>query len=102
MAPRGPGSKAHAVRDYLKANPQAGNVEVARALAEKGIKVTAKYVSNIKHVMKTRRQVVKKVVTEKGVGIPEIKAALALLKVSGTGEAARAALAAAEEIKALI
>jgi hypothetical protein len=52
--------------------------------------------------LKTKRQVVKKVVKERGVGIPEVKAALALLKVSGSVEAARAALDAAQEIKALI
>jgi len=102
MAVRGKGSKAYAVREYLEANPQAGNVEIQNALAAKGIKVTTKYISNVKHLLKTKRQVVKKVVKERGVGIPEVKAALALLKVSGSVEAARAALDAAQEIKALI
>ncbi len=108
MAPRGPGSKAYAVREYLQANPNAGNIETVKALAEKGIKVTAKYVSNIKqilrakHVLTTKRQAVKKVVSEKGVSIPEIKAALVLLKLSGSVETAKAALAAAEEIRSLM
>ena len=42
---------------------------------------------------------VKAVVEKTGIGIPEIKAGLALLKVCGSVTAAKEALAAAEEIK---
>lgn len=102
MSPRGRSSKAYAVREYLDANPQAKNKEIQEALAAKGIKVTIKYISNVKHLMKTKRRVVKAVATQRGVSLGEVKAALALLKISGNMDAARAALNAAEEIRALV
>lgn len=49
-----------------------------------------------------RRRAAKKVLAKRGVGIPEIKAALALLMTCGTASAAKEALAAAGEIKAMV
>ncbi len=95
-------NKTKAVREYLKAHRKAKNQEVAEALGKKGIEVSAAYVATIKSTSKKRRRAVKTVVAKTGVGIPEVKAALALLKVTGSAEAAKAALAAAEEIKAMV
>ena len=93
-------NKTQAVRDYLKAHRGAKSSEIAEALTKQGIKITVGHVANIKS--KKRRRAVKAVVEKRGVGIPEIKAALALLKVCGTAGAAKEALAAAEEIKAMV
>ena len=102
MAKKKKVNKTKAVLEYLKAHPGAGNPEVAEALTKEGIKITAGHVSTIKTQSKKRRRAVKKVVAKRGVGIPEIKAALALLKACGTADAAKEALAAAEEIKAMV
>jgi hypothetical protein len=95
-------NKTQTVREYLKANRKASNQEVVEALAKKGITITTNYVANIKATSKKRRRAVRAVVAKRGVGIPEIKAALALLKACGTAAAAKQALAAAEEIKAMV
>jgi hypothetical protein len=95
-------NKTQAVKEYLKAHPKAKNQEVAEELMKAGIKITAGYVSTIKTKMKKTRRAVKKVVAKTGVGIPEVKAALALLKVTGSLGAAQQALAAAQEIKELV
>jgi len=95
-------NKTQAVKEYLKAHPKAKIPEVAEALTKAGIKITAKHVATIKTKMKKTRRAVKKVVAKTGVGIPEIKAALALLKVAGSIAAANQALAAAQEIKELV
>ncbi|NLF68648.1 MAG: hypothetical protein GX575_06270 [Candidatus Anammoximicrobium sp.] len=44
-------TKAQAVRNYLKANPQAGPTEIAAALKDQGMEMTTNYVSNIKFQM---------------------------------------------------
>jgi hypothetical protein len=49
-----------------------------------------------------RQQAKRKVVAEGGVGIPEIKAALALLKVTGSVAAATKALKVAQEIREIV
>jgi len=77
------------------------------ALAAEGITVTANYVGNIKARSKRRRRAVKavveNVVAQGGVvGIPEIKAAFAFLKATGSVEIAKQALAAAIEIKKVV
>jgi len=102
VAKKRSGKKSQAVRDFLKVHPDAANKEVAEALTAKGIKVTANLVANIKARTAKRREVVKTVVTKTGVGVPEIKAALGLLKVCGSVSAAKEALAAAEDIKAMV
>jgi hypothetical protein len=94
--------KSHAVREYLKANPKAKNQAVVDALAKKGIVLTASYVSNIKTAHNTRQRAVRKVVAKGGVGIPELKAALALLKLTKTIPAATRALAVAKEIREVV
>jgi len=93
---------AQAVREYLKTNPKAKNKEVTEALAKKGIKVSANYVYIIKGKTKRKRRAVRKVVAKTGVGIPEVKAAMALLKVTGSVKAAQQALAAAQEIREMM
>lgn len=41
-------NKTAAIKDYLSSNPDAGPKDVAAALTDKGLKVTAQYVSTIK------------------------------------------------------
>lgn len=48
-------NKSQAVRDYVRANRQATNKEVADALTKKGIEVTANYVATIKTKAKAKR-----------------------------------------------
>ncbi len=95
-------NKSQAVREYLKANPKAKNQAVVDALAKKGIALTSSYVSKIKTTHNTRQRAVRKVVAKGGVGIPELKAALALLKLTKTVPAATRALAVAKEIKDVV
>lgn len=95
-------NKSQAVRDYLKANPKSKNKEVVDAMAKKGIAVTTNYVANIKATHNKRQKARRKVVAEGGVGIPEIKAALAFLKVTGSHAAATKALKVAQEIRAIV
>jgi hypothetical protein len=95
-------NKTHAVREYLKANKKAKNQEVVDALAKKGIKITANYVANIKATSNKRRRAARKVVAKGGVGIPEVKAALAFLKAAGSVKAATQALAVAQEIREIV
>jgi hypothetical protein len=102
VAKKRSGRKSQAVRDYLKEHPEAANKDVAEALTAKGIKVTGNLVANIKARTAKTREVVKTVVSKSGIGIPEIKAGLALLKACGSVSAAKEALAAAEEIKAMV
>jgi hypothetical protein len=95
-------NKTQAVRDYLKANKKAKNQEVVEALAKKGITITANYVGNIKATHNKRRRAVRKVVAKGGVGIPEVKAALAFVKLTGSVAAAKQALAVAQEIREIV
>jgi hypothetical protein len=95
-------NKTQAVKEYLKANHKAKNQEVVDALAKKGIEISANYVSNIKATHNKRRRAVRKVVAKRGVGIPEVKAALAFLKVTRSVAAATQALAVAQEIREIV
>ena len=95
-------NKTHAVKEFLKANHKAKNQEVVDALAKKGIKISASYVSNIKTTHNTRRKAMRKVVAKGNVGIPEVKAALAFLKLTGSVKAATQALAVAQEIREIV
>ncbi len=99
-------TKTQIIKDYLKAHPGVGNTEVAASLTKSGFKMTPNYVATIKGNMKKRRKKVKRavktVVASRGVGIPEVKAAFALLKLTGGVAGATAALDAAQEIKDLI
>jgi arginine repressor len=101
VAVKEPGAvnKSQAIRDYVKAHRSAANSEIVAELAKQGIQVTPNLVATVKAKKQKRRQVVKAVVEKRGVGIPEIKAGLACLKVCGTVSAAKEALIAAEEIK---
>ena len=102
MAKKEKVNKTQAVKKYLKANPKAKNQEVADALAKKGITMSANYVGNIKATHNKRQRAVRKVVAKGGIGIPEVKAALAFLKVTGSVKAATQALAVAQEIREIV
>ena len=102
MAKKEKVNKTHAVKEYLKANPKAKNQAVVDALAKKGIEISANYVANIKATHNKRRRAVRKVVAKGGVGIPEVKAALAFLKVTGSVAKATQALAVAQEIREIV
>jgi hypothetical protein len=106
MAEKPKVNKTKAVKDYMKAHPGAQNKEIAESLTKSGIKVTPNYVASIKGKMKTRRKKVKRavktVVATQGIGIPEVKAAFALLKLAGGMAGAKAALEAAQEIKMML
>jgi hypothetical protein len=110
MAKRTSGvNKSQAVRDYIKEHPGAANKEVAEALSKKGIVITANYVANIKSKTtakkgkrKRRRQAAQVASVKTGIGIPDIKAAFALLKHCGSIAQAKEALAAAAEIQKIL
>ena len=70
------------------AHKKAKNSEVVEALAKKGITITANYVGNIKATHNKRQRSVRKVVAKGGVDIPQVKAALAFLKLTGSVKAA--------------
>ena len=95
-------NKAKAVRDYLAEHPRARTREIVEALAKQGTRVTDKYASVVKCSRKKRGRPVGSVTAKPGVGLPEVKAALALLKACGSPRGAKAALAAAGQIKALV
>ena len=102
MAKKQKVNKSQAVREFFKANPKATNLEAAEALGKKGIKLTANYVATIKSTHNKKRRAVRKAVAQGDVSLPQLKAALALLKVTGSVQAARAALAAAQEIREIV
>ena len=102
MAKQNEVNKSQSIRDYLKAHPKARNQEVVDALAKQGIGVTPNYVNNIKTTHNKRRRAMRKVAAAGGIGIPEVKAALAFLKVTGSVAAANQALKVAQEIRAIV
>jgi hypothetical protein len=95
-------NKSQAIRDYYKANPKAKTSEVVDALAKRNIAVTANLVTTVKSKHNKRRRAVRKVVAKGGVGIPEVKAALAFIKLTGSVAAAKQALAVAQEIREIV
>jgi hypothetical protein len=102
MAKHSEVNKSQAIRDYLKANPKARNQEVVDALAKQGVGVTPNYVNNIKTAHNKRRRAMRNVAAKGGIGIPEVKAALAFLKVTGTVAIATQALKVAQEIREIV
>ena len=74
---------------------------MVEALAKQGITTTANYVSNLKSSHNKRRRAKRTVVAKAGVGVPEVKAALAFIKEIGGITAARKALDVAQEIRAI-
>jgi hypothetical protein len=92
MARQNDVNKSQAIRDYLKSSPKARNQEVVDALAKQGIGVTPNYVNNIKTAHNKRRRAMRNVAAKGGIGIPEVKAALAFLKVTGSVAVATQAL----------
>ncbi len=102
MAKKQAVNKTRAVRDYWKAHPQAKSAAIAEALTKQGIEITPGYVANIKSKSKKRGRAVRAAGAKHGVGVPEIKAAIGLLRLCGSASAAKEALAAAEEIRAMV
>jgi hypothetical protein len=103
MAKKQGTSKSQAVRTFLKSHRKATNKEVSETLGKQGVEVSPNHVANIKAKSKTRHKAARAVVSRRGLGIPEVKAALALLKeCDGNMAGANAALAAAKEIRELV
>ncbi len=109
MAKKSSVNKSQTVRDYLKSHPGVANKEVADALTKQGIKLSPNYVAAVKGKMsavKGKRRRRGKAATamsaKTGVGIPEIKAAFALLKHCGSINVAKEALTAAVEIQKIL
>jgi hypothetical protein len=102
MAKKNGVNKSQAVRAYLKANRKAKNQEVVDALAKQGITTTVNYVANNKATFNKRRRAKRTVAARGGVGIPEVKAALTLLKIAGSVAKATKALAVAQEIRDIV
>jgi hypothetical protein len=102
-------NKSESVRNYIRANPGTANKDVSEALTKQGIEVTPNYVANVKSQMtankgrrKRRHTAANAMSVKSGVGIPEIKAAFALLKHCGNIASAKEALAAAVEIQKIM
>ena len=94
-------NKSQSIRDYIAANPNAGNKEISEAL-----KVSYNLVANVKGTMaakkgkrKRRQQAAEVVAVKTGIGVTDIKAAFMLLKHCGSLTLAKEALAAAAEIQ---
>jgi hypothetical protein len=67
------------------------------------VAVSPNHVATIKAKTKTRHKAARAVVSRRGLGIPEVKAALALLKeCHGSMAGVNEALAAAQEIRELV
>jgi hypothetical protein len=66
MAKKSSISKTQAVRDYLKAHPEAVSSVIAAALTKQGIKINAGYVANIK-TKENKLRTVKKAAKKKAV-----------------------------------
>jgi hypothetical protein len=94
MAKAKRGAKSAAIREYLAENPKTRNIEVVAALKQKGIRVTAQMVSNLKG--KVGGKSVKKRTASKNSGSPSIEDLIAAKKLAdqlGGVEKARAAIA---------
>ena len=96
-------NKAQAVRDELRKHPGAKPKAIVEALEKQGMRITLNYVSKVKSMRPKRgRPPGKAVAASRPLGLSQIKAALALIKVCGGILAAKEALAAAAELKALV
>lgn len=108
MAKKPEVNKSQAIRDFFATNKKATTAEVIEALAKQGITVTTGLVTTVKSKLigrKKRRKKVKEVVAAvapTGIGVKEIKMALSFIKAIGSVQAAKQALAAAEEIKKIV
>ena len=99
-------SKAEAVREHLRNNPEASNDEVVTALKKQGITITPNYVSVVKSQARERER--RKQVSQTGssgqlaaaagIGLQEIKMAANLIRAAGGVKEARMAIEAAEDI----
>ncbi len=97
-------NKSQAVRDYHAAHPNATNAEVRASMAKKGIDITPNYVSVIKGQTKRAKaskkaKAPKKAQVKGGIGVSELKAAMALVKAVGSVDGAAQALAIVKEIQ---
>lgn len=109
------GSKSKAIRDYVQQNPDAKHGEVVQALKANGVAVSYNLVANVRGKasaaggLATRGGASKGHLTGNGrtakaksfVGSGNLDAAIHFIRVAGGLDAAKAALATIEEIKAL-
>ena len=99
-------SKAEKIRNYSEKNPDVRNVDIVKALAAQGVKVTPNYVSITRSkagMGKRRRRGGKRsraaaMHTSNGVGLDQMREAARLIRSAGGIEGARQALAVAEQI----
>jgi hypothetical protein len=99
-----PPSKAQAVREFRRQNPEASNDQVVAALKTRGIEITPNYVSVVKSQDKMReRKKAGAAATPPrrpvgGVGVEQIKLAARLIRACGGAQEAKGAIEAAEEV----
>ena len=101
-------SKAEKIRKYSEKNPDVRNVDIVKALAAQGVKVTPNYVSITRSKAgmgkrRRRRRGGKRsraaaMHTNNGVGLDQMREAARLIRSAGGIEGARQALAVAEQI----
>lgn len=102
-APKGAPSKAQAVREYRRQNPEASNDQVVAALKTRGIDITPNYVSVVKSQDKKRQRKMAGAAAPPprragGVGVEQIKLAARLIRACGGAQEAKGAIEAAEEV----
>lgn len=114
MAKKQKVNKSQAVKDYLKAHPEATSGEIATALNKKGIDITANYVANIKtklnkvrkaknapkraEVVAATEPVVEKPAKNGGLTVDQVKKVSLLMKTLGGFKAVNEVLDTVKEI----
>jgi arginine repressor len=99
MAKKQKTNKSQAVRDYLKAHPEATSGEIAAALNKNGVNIAVSYVANIKTILNKGRKakkapkqaevveavasVVEKPVKNGGLSVDQVKKVSLLMKTLG-------------------
>lgn len=98
-------NKSEAIRTYYKTHRKAKAQEVVDGLAKEGVTVSISLVNTVKSKHNRRRKARRQVVeaaAPSGIGVKEIKLALAFIKGVGSVDGAKKALAAALEIKKIV
>lgn len=98
-------NKSQAIRDALKENPDKSPKWIADMLTQKGINVSAQYVSVIKSAAKGKQRSKRvpklKAQVHSAGGVDVLNAALVFIRATGSLSAAKRALTAVEEIQHL-
>jgi hypothetical protein len=93
MAKKAKVNKRKAVRDYVKAHPDATSREISAALAKKGIAIATNRVSYVRNLpLKRTGLVAEEIAVKQEIGLPEIKAAISLLALTRSIKEAKRAL----------